>query len=387
MNDTNRLWKVLATLLVVSFGILLYFGREIYLAAPPMPSAVVATTGQTIYSRDDIETGRQVWQSIGGQQLGSVWGHGSYVAPDWSADWLHREATAILDAWALRETGKPFAELDPPQQSSLRTRLAAEMRGNTYDPATGVITVSADRAAAIAAVAGHYTRLFSDDASLATLRSQYAIRENPIPDSAHRQAMTGVLLLDSMVDGDQSPQPGHQLHQQLAVRTAGGQRPDDADLPVDLHQHPRPAGRRGRAHLVLRRDARQGARARDPRQRSARQPEADAVDEGHRQVFLGGDGAVPGAGHTRRHHRALRGRRPGILRIPARQLAALHGHAQLAPADRGAVDRHRVAGHGPLHRAGDLRPRTEVPATRRQFPVHLPAGDRDRRASPASGSR
>jgi len=190
VNDTNRLWKVLATLLVVSFGILLYFGREIYLAAPPMPSAVVATTGQTIYSRDDIETGRQVWQSIGGQQLGSVWGHGSYVAPDWSADWLHREATAILDAWALRETGMTFVGLDPSQQAALRTKLASEMRTNTYDPATGVITVSADRAAAIAAVADHYTRLFSDDASLATLRSQYAIRENPIPDAAHRQAMT-----------------------------------------------------------------------------------------------------------------------------------------------------------------------------------------------------
>ena len=39
--------------------------------------------------------GRQVWQSIGGQQLGSIWGHGSYVAPDWTADWLHREATGV----------------------------------------------------------------------------------------------------------------------------------------------------------------------------------------------------------------------------------------------------------------------------------------------------
>ena len=222
MNDTNRLWKVLATLLVVSFGILLYFGREIYLAAPPMPSAVVSTTGQAIYSRDDIETGRQVWQSIGGQQLGSVWGHGSYVAPDWSADWLHREATAILDAWALRETGRPFAELDPPQQSSLRTRLAAEMRGNTYDPATGVITVSADRAAAIAAVADHYTRLFGDDASLASLRSQYAIRENPIPDAAHRQAMTGFFFWTAWSTVTNRPNQDISYTSNWPLRAAGG---------------------------------------------------------------------------------------------------------------------------------------------------------------------
>src|SRR3954464_13503611 len=29
-----------------------------------------------------------------GMQLGSIWGHGGYVAPDWSADWLYREAVA-----------------------------------------------------------------------------------------------------------------------------------------------------------------------------------------------------------------------------------------------------------------------------------------------------
>ena len=53
-----------------------------------------------LYTRADIEQGRQVWQSIGGHQLGSIWGHGSYVAPDWSADWLHREATAWLNVMA-----------------------------------------------------------------------------------------------------------------------------------------------------------------------------------------------------------------------------------------------------------------------------------------------
>lgn len=190
MNNTNRLWKVLATLLVVSFGILLYFGREIYLAAPPMPAAVKTVTGKTLFTRADIETGRQVWQSIGGHQLGSIWGHGSYVAPDWSADWLHREATAVLDTWAQRETGMRYSELDAAEQATLQAKLVPEMRANTYNPDTGVVTVSEDRAAAIAAAADHYERLFSDDPALDTLRAQYAIQPNPIPDASRRQAMT-----------------------------------------------------------------------------------------------------------------------------------------------------------------------------------------------------
>ena len=190
MTNTNRLWKVLGALLVVSFGILLYFGREIYLAAPPMPTEVRTATGQTLYTRADIDTGREVWQSIGGQQLGSIWGHGSYVAPDWSADWLHREATGLLDRWSLREHGKPYAELDASAQAALRARLPDEMRTNTFNPDTGVVTVSEDRAAAIAAVADHYVRLFGDDAGLDTLRAQYAIQRNPVPDAEHRRAMT-----------------------------------------------------------------------------------------------------------------------------------------------------------------------------------------------------
>src|SRR3970040_134855 len=74
-------------------------------AAPPMPEQVVAQDGSVVYTRADIEQGRQVWQSTGGMQLGSIWGHGAYVAPDWSADWLHRESVGVLDLWARRDGG------------------------------------------------------------------------------------------------------------------------------------------------------------------------------------------------------------------------------------------------------------------------------------------
>ena len=61
-----------------------------------MPEAVKSASGEILYTLDDIETGQNVWQSIGGMEQGSIWGHGSYLAPDWSADWLHREAETLL---------------------------------------------------------------------------------------------------------------------------------------------------------------------------------------------------------------------------------------------------------------------------------------------------
>ena len=63
-----------------------------------------------------------VWQSLGGQQIGSVWGHGAYLAPDWTADYLHREASFILDAWAVYAGATNFAALHIEQQAALRAR-------------------------------------------------------------------------------------------------------------------------------------------------------------------------------------------------------------------------------------------------------------------------
>lgn len=92
MDRTRQLWIWLLSLLAVSFAVLLLVGRDISIQAPPLPAKVVTANGETVFTRAEMQRGRQVWQSMGGMQLGSIWGHGGYVAPDWSADWLHRES-------------------------------------------------------------------------------------------------------------------------------------------------------------------------------------------------------------------------------------------------------------------------------------------------------
>ena len=97
MKPNRKLWQWLGVVFVLSFAALGWLGREIYLAAPPIPEAVVTPDGAKLFTGDDVQHGQQAWLAAGGQQLGTVWGHGSYVAPDWSADWLHREAVALRD--------------------------------------------------------------------------------------------------------------------------------------------------------------------------------------------------------------------------------------------------------------------------------------------------
>ena len=192
MSSTRKLWISLAVLLASSFGVLLWMGASIHENAPPMPERVVDEGGRVIYTRADIEKGRTVWQSMGGMQLGSIWGHGGYVAPDWSADWLHREATAVLDFWTQREAGaERFAALPAERQAALRGRLESRLRENTYDPTTHTVRLDADRAAAVALVAEHYERLFGNAPEMDSLRNAYAMKNNTVPDAEYRKALTG----------------------------------------------------------------------------------------------------------------------------------------------------------------------------------------------------
>jgi nitric oxide reductase subunit B len=206
MESTRKLWIVLATLLVVSFGVLLWAGTEIFRAAPPIPEQVVADDGTTVFTRADIEQGRAVWQSMGGMQLGSIWGHGAYVAPDWSADWLHREAMEMLDLWARQDDGMArYDQLPPEQQGALRGRLQREMRTNTYDPATGTIAISRDRMAAISNVAAHYESLFGNDPATAKLREAYAMKEGTVPDASHRRELSAFFWWTAWAAGTERP--------------------------------------------------------------------------------------------------------------------------------------------------------------------------------------
>jgi nitric oxide reductase subunit B len=191
MNTTRRLWVGLGLLLAVAFGILLAMGRDLYLKAPPMPEKVVASNGQVLYTRADIELGRRVWQSIGGQQLGSIWGHGALIAPDWSADWLHREATALLEIWSQRDFGTDYAHLSPAQQANLEAQLRQEMRRNQYRSEDGVIEIPNDRAQAMTLVAAHYEDLFGAGPAQKALRITYAMRDGTVDTVEHRHALTG----------------------------------------------------------------------------------------------------------------------------------------------------------------------------------------------------
>lgn len=202
----KRLWAILAISMVAMFAVLLYFGREIYHAAPPIPEAVRTTAGETLYTRSDIERGQAVWRAMGGMQQGSIWGHGGYLAPDWSADWLHREARALLDVRARAEGKSSFEALDARGQAYAQAALRLDMRRNTLDPATGILTVAEDRRDAIAAVEAHYRDLYQARTPEAqALRVDYAFPMHTRLDDADAHALAAFYFWTSWAATTERP--------------------------------------------------------------------------------------------------------------------------------------------------------------------------------------
>ena len=133
--NTKQLWLAFRTVIIGSFSVLAFYGRVIYPEARPVPERVVGVGGHVPLTDQEIRDGQNVGQSMGGQEVGSVWGQGADVASDWSADGLHPEAGQRLSGDSTPSCVPLRAA--PPRATSLFLRYGDEPStplGNTLLP-------------------------------------------------------------------------------------------------------------------------------------------------------------------------------------------------------------------------------------------------------------
>ena len=184
----KKLWISFAVVVAVSFGVLGWIGTRIYQEMPPIPDRVVTTDGKEVIASGEIGRGQNVWQSMGGMEVGSIWGHGSYVAPDWTADWLHREAMFVLNEWAGKESNGTFEQLPAEDQAKLRGRLTKLYRTNGYDAGTSAIVIDPARARAFEACLAHYSDIFMKG------NSAYSIPAGAVRDAARMRQLASFVF-------------------------------------------------------------------------------------------------------------------------------------------------------------------------------------------------
>lgn len=179
----KKLWIALGVVMLASFAVLGSVGYKSISTAPPIPSKVVTSSGQLLFTGEAIRDGQNVWQSTGGQEIGTIWGHGAYVAPDWSADYLHRQSVIVLNSWAHQQGFSGFEAMPAESRAALQGRLTEITRRNTYDAASDTIVLDNERAKAFEELAAYYADVYGNG------RNEYAIPAGALKDVTKQHQM------------------------------------------------------------------------------------------------------------------------------------------------------------------------------------------------------
>ncbi|HEY3355619.1 MAG TPA: nitric-oxide reductase large subunit [Polyangia bacterium] len=163
----HRNLAIVLFVVVGAFSVLIFGGAQISKHKPPIPERVLAPDGRVVFTGDDIRAGQRYYLSRGGQHIGSIWGHGAYLAPDWSADAVHRTGLVTAGLHAGRDAAGAAAftqgdleALAPGERGRVEGLVAAEVRENRYRP-DGSLTLSPGQAAAVPALVAYYTDVFT----------------------------------------------------------------------------------------------------------------------------------------------------------------------------------------------------------------------------------
>ena len=90
-TDLSPWWlRTVLIVLLMGFTVLIGITTLAYRNAPPIPVQVADAQGASLFSGGDISEGQTVFLKYGLMANGSIWGHGGYLGPDYSAIALHR---------------------------------------------------------------------------------------------------------------------------------------------------------------------------------------------------------------------------------------------------------------------------------------------------------
>jgi nitric oxide reductase subunit B len=137
MNPLSPWWRrTVLLILVLGFGVLAWVSRESYRVAPPIPERVVGPSGEVLFTGADILRGQDVFLRRGLMENGTIWGHGAYLGPDFSAQYLHDLVNDSSDVLARERFGGPLAALTPAQREGVEASVRDLLKQNRFDPAS-----------------------------------------------------------------------------------------------------------------------------------------------------------------------------------------------------------------------------------------------------------
>jgi nitric oxide reductase subunit B len=155
-------WRTTAILvMIVGFSVLSLVTVLTYTNAPPIPDKVVDTAGRVVFTGHDIRTGQEVFLKYGLMEHGTLWGHGAYLGPDYSAEYLHRVSEITRDTIATEKHGRPFAQLTLDEQGAVAFETRRTLKQNRYEPRSRTLVFAPGEVAAYHTEAEEWSDYFT----------------------------------------------------------------------------------------------------------------------------------------------------------------------------------------------------------------------------------
>lgn len=124
---------------IVCFSVLIFISVKSYTDAPPIPEKIIDEKGNTIITKDDILKGQEVFLKYGLHENGTIWGHGAYLGPDFSAEYLYNLYNDAIEFMAKAEYGKNFSELNNEDKEKIKNKVAKLLKTNRYNSETRIL--------------------------------------------------------------------------------------------------------------------------------------------------------------------------------------------------------------------------------------------------------
>ena len=175
VSDTLSPWWRHCVIIVMAIGftILIWLSVRTYSDAPPIPATVARVTGKTIFTGEDILSGQQVFLKYGLMENGSVWGHGAYLGPDFSAEYLHTLSIDVSETIARDSYGKDARELNTTEQQAVKAQVQQLLKENRYDSQSQILTFSEGESLSYQRQLNKWTEYFSEPTNSAGLPIKY----------------------------------------------------------------------------------------------------------------------------------------------------------------------------------------------------------------------
>src|SRR6476661_1872335 len=303
----SRVW-LQAVGVVVLFGFLILglLAYRTYVDEPPIPTQVVSSSGQVLFTGEEISRGQQVFLGNGLMEYGSVFGHGAYLGPDFTADYLRRAALSVQSTYAGQGS------------DNARQLVINDFQANRYDQGTGRLVYTDAQARAFTALQGYYGSYFGDPTTGKGLRPQL------ITSAADVHDLTAFFSWSAWAAAAHRPGKDYSYTNSWPPETLVGNGPTANVVVWSVLSLIALLGGIGALFAAFGRwGDRLGWRGRQAESISFRA----AV---HRLVFPGGRAALPGANPGRCRLAALPGGRVELFRYRLGQVAALQPGPHLA---------------------------------------------------------